>query len=36
MLSKIAWVPDSSITLAMVKTLEIDWIDTSEVMSPVV
>ena len=27
--------PDSSITLAIVKTLEIDWIDTSEVTSPV-
>ena len=36
MLSAIAWVPDSSITLAIVNTLEIDWIDTSEATSPVV
>ncbi|MND00516.1 hypothetical protein D3C83_191620 [compost metagenome] len=28
--------PCSSITLAMVKTLEIDWIETSEVTSPAV
>ena len=26
--------PDSSMTFAMVKTLEIDWIETSDLMSP--
>ena len=36
MLSRIASGPCSSITLAMVKTLEIDWIETSEVTSPAV
>jgi hypothetical protein len=28
--------PCSSMTLAMVKTLEIDWIETSDLMSPAV
>ena len=34
MLSRIACGPWSWITRAMVKTLEMDWIETSEVMSP--
>ena len=36
MLSRIASGPIASTTWAMVKTLEIDWIETSEVMSPAV
>ena len=36
MLSRIASGPDSCMTRAMVKTLEIDWIETSDVMSPTV
>ncbi len=36
MVSPIAPGPPSSITLAMVKTLEIDWIETSDVTSPAV
>ena len=32
----IASGPDSSMTLAMVKTLEIDWIETSDLTSPAV
>ncbi len=34
MLAGMASTPDSSITSAIVKTLEIDWIDTSVLMSP--
>ena len=36
MLFSIASGPCSSMTCAIVNTLEIDWIDTSEVMSPAV
>ncbi len=36
MVFSIASGPCSSITLAMVKTLEIDWIETSDLMSPAV
>ena len=36
MLFSIASGPCSSMTFAMVNTLEMDWIDTSEVMSPAV
>ena len=32
----IASGPGSSMTFAIVKTLEIDWIDTSDLMSPAV
>ena len=32
----IASGPDSSMTFAMVKTLEIDWIETSDLTSPAV
>ena len=36
MLFGIESTPDSSITSAIVKTLEIDWIETSVLMSPAV
>ncbi len=36
MLFSIASGPCSSITLAIVNTLEIDWIETSDVTSPLV
>ena len=36
MLFAIASGPCSSMTLAIVKTLEIDWIETSEATSPLV
>ena len=36
MVLRMASAPCSSITFAMVKTLEIDWIETSERMSPAV
>ena len=36
MLLAIASTPDSSMTSAIVKTFEIDWIDTSDLMSPIV
>ena len=35
-LSRTAGAPDSCMTLARVKTFEIDWMETSDLMSPAV